>query len=347
MRRWIVYHGTPKQIHTDQGTEFESVLFKQLSKLLGSTKTRTSPYRPQSDGQVERFNRSLLNMLSAFVTEHGNDWDEHLPYVCMAYRCSQHSSTGCTPFAMVHGRECTMPIDLLFPDVPNVESLPPSCGPQYVQFIRRALQTAHQFARSHLQAATARQKKGYDAYARDRPHFNVNDFVRYYYPPSKVCNKFARPWIGPFKVVDRPTMVDYKIQLVSDPSKVRVVHIDTIKPYETPYSSSELAISQKSQYEPAPDVFEDHPDHLDLPVTDENPEIIEEPHPPMLDSEAARSIAHDRVRRTIKSPDRFGYPKSQQSGNPTQKLKPDSTPEPQAETQLKRPVTRSVSKNLT
>ena len=69
MRRWIAYHGVPKQLHSDQGAEFDGHLVRQLSKLLGFAKIRTTPYRPQSDGMVERFNRSLLNMLSAFVSE--------------------------------------------------------------------------------------------------------------------------------------------------------------------------------------------------------------------------------------------------------------------------------------
>jgi hypothetical protein len=90
MNRWIVYHGVPRQILSDQGPEFEGRLFQRLSRLLEIKKIRTTPYRPQTDGQVERFNRTLLNMLSAFVTDVGTDWDKHLPYVMMAYRTSAH-----------------------------------------------------------------------------------------------------------------------------------------------------------------------------------------------------------------------------------------------------------------
>ena len=62
--------GIPNQIHTDQGREIESELFSELCKLLGIEKTRTTPYRPQSDGLVdERFNRTLIAMLSAFVKD--------------------------------------------------------------------------------------------------------------------------------------------------------------------------------------------------------------------------------------------------------------------------------------
>ena len=54
--RWIIYHGVPSQILTDQGPEFESSMFKRLSILLQTKKVTAFPYRPQTDGQVERFN---------------------------------------------------------------------------------------------------------------------------------------------------------------------------------------------------------------------------------------------------------------------------------------------------
>ena len=319
MRRWIVYHGVPKQIHSDQGPEFEGTLIRSLANLLGFNKTRTSPYRPQSDGQVERFNRSLLNMLSAFVTDQALDWDEHLPYVCMAYRSSVNTSTGCTPYSMIYGRECTMPVDLLYPHPPSANPAI-SCGPEYVNFVRKALETSHLFARQHLKASTVRQKKGYDSYSKDRPAFQIGDMVRYYYPPAKQTNKFARPWLGPFEVIARPTTVDYTIRLVSQPAKVRTVHIDTIKPFETPYSLNDS--NALPQYDPPPEVLDDHPDHLDEPVTADNPETIVPTHPDTLDP----SLAQRRTRRQIHPPNRYGF--SQPDTNPAPSVPTLVTPEP-------------------
>ena len=94
---FVAYFGVPEQLHSDQGREFESELFQELCRLLEIDKTRTVPYRPQSDGLVERFNRTVQQMLAMFVNEHRNDWDDHLPYVMMAYRASVQESTGCTP----------------------------------------------------------------------------------------------------------------------------------------------------------------------------------------------------------------------------------------------------------
>ena len=75
----------PSQIHTDQGRQFTSDLFQKICDLLDVEKTKTCPYNPKSDGLVERFNRTLVSMLSAFVNENRKDWDDHLPYVMAAY----------------------------------------------------------------------------------------------------------------------------------------------------------------------------------------------------------------------------------------------------------------------
>jgi transposase InsO family protein len=64
---WVARYGTGRELHTDQGAEFQSQLFKAILELLGVKKTRTAPYRPQSDGTVERVNRALKNILTAYV----------------------------------------------------------------------------------------------------------------------------------------------------------------------------------------------------------------------------------------------------------------------------------------
>ena len=78
----------PEQLHTDQGRQFESQLLHEVCKLLNIHKTRTTPYHPQSDGLVERLNRTLLSMLSTCTHDHPFDWEHHLRKVCMAYNSS-------------------------------------------------------------------------------------------------------------------------------------------------------------------------------------------------------------------------------------------------------------------
>jgi hypothetical protein len=239
MNRWVAYYGVPKQIHSDQGAEFEGTVFKSLARMLGASKTRTTPYHAQSDGMVERFNRTMLGMLSAFVCEEGTNWDEQLPYVLLAYRSSVHASTGATPYSMLYGREANLPVDLMFPSSATFEARE-YCGPRYVEWVRRAIASAHDFARQHLEKSAVRQKRGYDVYAKDRAPFEEGDLVRYYHYPSRQANKFALPWLGPYKIVKRIGPVDYQIRLQSNPKKESIVHVDKLKPYEVgPESGSE------------------------------------------------------------------------------------------------------------
>ena len=85
-------------MHSDQGREFENKIMQELCILCGSHKTRTTPYHPESDGMVERFNRTLLMMLAMIAGKNRDDWDDLLPAVMMAYRSSVHESTGFNPY---------------------------------------------------------------------------------------------------------------------------------------------------------------------------------------------------------------------------------------------------------
>ena len=110
----ICRFGVPVSIHSDQGRQYESLLFSEVCKHLQIRKTRTTPYHPQSDGMVERFNKTLAAMLSNYVNDNHRDWDESIPFVMMAYRASQHESTGFTPNMLMLGRESTTPLDIVY-----------------------------------------------------------------------------------------------------------------------------------------------------------------------------------------------------------------------------------------
>ena len=108
----------PEQLHSDQGRQFESRVIKELAHLLQIRKTRTTPYHPQSNGLVERFNHTLLSMLSTAVADHPWDWEDQLRPLCYAYNSSIHASTGYTPFFLMFGRQARLPVDLAF-QLPN------------------------------------------------------------------------------------------------------------------------------------------------------------------------------------------------------------------------------------
>ena len=89
----------PSEILTDQGSNFTSKLLSELYQLLKIQGVRTSPYHPQSDGLVERFNQTLKMMLRKVVTKEGKDWGKLLPHVLFAYREVPQASTGFLPLS--------------------------------------------------------------------------------------------------------------------------------------------------------------------------------------------------------------------------------------------------------
>ena len=105
--------GVPQEILTDQGTNFTSQLLIELYKMLHIQPIRTTPYHPQTDGLVERFNQTLKSMLRKTAVKEGLDWDKMLPYVLFAYREVPQTSTGFSPFELLYGYQVRGPLDVL------------------------------------------------------------------------------------------------------------------------------------------------------------------------------------------------------------------------------------------
>ena len=88
-----------------------SKLLTEICSLMGIKKVNTTAYHPQTNGLVERFNRTLLDMLSKTVKPGGQDWDARLPYVLFAYRATVQQSTGESPFFLLYGRDPQLPTE--------------------------------------------------------------------------------------------------------------------------------------------------------------------------------------------------------------------------------------------
>ena len=106
-------HGVPAELLSDRGAAFLSTLLQEVRHLLGVHKVNTTVYHSQTDGLVERFNCTLIEMLFKKVESSGRDWDDHLPFVLFAYRASPQESTGVLPFYLLHGRDPRLPSELL------------------------------------------------------------------------------------------------------------------------------------------------------------------------------------------------------------------------------------------
>ena len=227
MNEFFSVFGMPKYLHTDQGRQFEANLFQEVCQLLGIEKTRTSPYRPQSDGMVERWNRTIQQMLKSFINENRDDWDDHLPYLCMAYRATPHESTGCSPNLMMFGQENNLPIDVMA-GVPPKSKPDIECPSEYVEWLRTTLRDVYQYAQGQLKANAKRQKHYYDIRAKPN-NYPVGTYVWRWYPPA-AKGKLAKGWTGPYRVMSRPTSLHALLKSSPDKSEIRV-HIDSLKPF--------------------------------------------------------------------------------------------------------------------
>ena len=138
---WVLTWGAPLVIHSDQGREFESKLWAELCSLSHICKTHTNPYRPQSDGLVERFNRTLISCLTMMVNRHRDDWDLQAQCIVHAYNATEHSSTGCTPNLLVMGEEILLPADMVY-GVQGLAHEQP-CTVMFVEALRHTLREAY------------------------------------------------------------------------------------------------------------------------------------------------------------------------------------------------------------
>jgi len=101
---WVAAYGIPDSVLTDNGPQFASVYYQGILGLLGMASNYTSPYHPQTNGQVERYNRTLVRQLRCYIAEHQTEWDSHLSLLTTGYNTLVHASTGEIPFAFVSPR---------------------------------------------------------------------------------------------------------------------------------------------------------------------------------------------------------------------------------------------------
>jgi len=220
--------GAPRQLLTDRGPEFESLLFAELMRWMEIDKIRTTAYKPSTNGAVERFHRTLNSMLGKVVKDSQRDWDDRLPYVMAAYRASVHESTGYTPNQLFMGRDLRMPLDLVM-GLPADECTSGRTVDEVVDRMKERATECYVAAREHLRVAAERRKTTYDIRVRIA-EFTVGDWVWYLYPRRYRSRspKWQKNYTGPYLITRVIEPVNYVLQKTAR-SKPFVVHADKLK----------------------------------------------------------------------------------------------------------------------
>ena len=230
----------PEKIHHDMGKEFENNLFKGLEKLSGVKHSRTTPYHPQGNGQVERMNRTLLGMMRTLPESHKTRWKDHVSKLVHAYNCTRHEATGYSPFYLLFGRTPRLPIDLAFNVKDNNNTTNYS---QYVSKWQAAMKEAYTKASNLAKQNASRGKKQYDRKARSTVLEPGDRVLVRNLTPRGGPGKLRSFWEDEVHIVlsrKSPEIPVYVVTSESKTKKPRTLHRNMLLPCD--YLSCESAV---------------------------------------------------------------------------------------------------------
>ena len=222
-------YGCPSRLHSDCAANFRSQIITELCRIMGIEKSNTTPFHPEGNSRCERVNRTLLDMLSKYLSDNHAEWDIHLPLLMMGYRAQIHRSLGYSPFYLMFGREPKLPVDVAV-DAPRV--VRSKSAAEYIDCLCEGLRAAHHQALKFSDAGHRRNKRLYDEKCRTFQHA-VGDQVMLFCAVAKKgeYHKFARPW-KPAVIVSRKGDLYYRVRLENGRT-VNVNH-NRLKPHPTP-----------------------------------------------------------------------------------------------------------------
>ncbi|WVZ58144.1 hypothetical protein U9M48_008447 [Paspalum notatum var. saurae] len=223
--RIVCLHGVPKRIISDRGSQFTSRFWEQLHNSLDTKLRFSTSNHPQTDGQTERTNQILEDMLRACAIQYGTSWDKCLPYAEFSYNNSYQASLKKSPFEALYGKRCKTP---LFWNQTGEKQV---FGPDIIQDPEQQLRIVQE----NLRVAQSRQRSYADVRRRDLS-FKVDDHVYLKVSPMRGIRRFnmkgklAPRYIGPFKIPEKKGEVGYRLELPPSLSGVHnVFHVSQLK----------------------------------------------------------------------------------------------------------------------
>ena len=246
---YFVYYGIPEKILSDQGRNFESDLIRELCHITGVKKLRTTPYRPQTNGQCEKFNSTLINMIGTLPIVAKQHWQGFVSTLVHAYNCTKSVATGFSPHFLLFGRHPQLPIDIEFgvrtPDLVAVST------ENYVQKLQKRLKWAFNKAQEVIEKQKAKYKSHYDKKVRCTK-LESGDLVLVRQKAFLGKHKIQDRWENePYIVLEqvRPDAPVFKVAREGE-TKSRTLHRNMLFPLAQGVQSDELAEDQSGNVPP-------------------------------------------------------------------------------------------------
>src|SRR2546421_445754 len=201
----ICQHGCPQIILSDRGTHFRNTMIKKLMERFQIKHNLSIPYHPQTNGLVERFNRTLCESLAKTI-EYDDEWDLYISPILFAYRTSKHSTTKIEPFYLVYGRDARLPTDTNEAD--------PSDLNNRIQQLIDHVPYVREEARLNVTASQNQQKKRHDEKLKTHIQFQIGDLVLYYNAAKEKqwSGKLDPKWKGPYYIHNVLINGSYKLR---------------------------------------------------------------------------------------------------------------------------------------
>ena len=242
----ITQYGIPREILTDCGTQFIGKLFKEICKLLEITKLQTTPYHPAANGIIERMHKTLKTMISHFVSDYNDSWDEILPYCLMAYRNIPHEATKESPFFLMFGRDMELPIHLTIKE----NRVKYNLDDNYVTELLTKMQMAHVTAKENIEKSINKRCEKFN-HRKTRREFMLGDVVYMYSPAVQgniLSRKLQTKWRGPYRIIEKKGPVTFKIKEIHG-KKEHMVHADRLKLYKGNLGEEEENLAEMNTQE--------------------------------------------------------------------------------------------------
>ena len=222
--RLIRYHGFLDILIWDRDPRFQSEIWTHLCARFNIKRAKSSPYHPQTDGQTERVNRTLEQMIRTYIKSNEKEWEGLRPALELAYNTTHHSSTELSPFEVMIGENRITVADL---DI--LGSLPPTLSPPMTRTFRQLCDRAQ----GHILRAKWRQKYYADTERRE-VEYQVGDKVWFsakHLPALNDCSKFEPRYRGPYSVTELIGKVAYRLALPASYAGHNVFHVSQLIPH--------------------------------------------------------------------------------------------------------------------